>query len=252
MKTAGQPKFTVNFTPDNEGFRDCKKSEIIFHEKTNVWIGDPCYVPEFDPVPVWNDFCDLIFSDDFKKNPGESHVVSYNGIEFVFGSTAHGDGCYPVNIRGATHGRCGVDAGLLSVIPADAFGLDPHGDDDFGGHFAQVSGMCYIDEDNMLHAGGITVPTQHYCDHCEQTEDYCECVICSSCDQPEEDCSCYDCESCGMHEDNECECERCRQCQELDINCCCDRCRECDETEVNCCCDEFEKQIYERKVYMHL
>ena len=166
----------------DKSFHNLNREVLKFKEPTLVWIGDPCYAPglgDVDGVDMWDKFCDFSLSEKFEKEEKGhySHVAKYDGVEFMFGNTAHGDGSYEVS----TGGVCGVDAGLLSVIPAGAFGLDPN-DGDHGGVFATVQGSCYIDDRHTLHAGNITVKTdwdyedeEETCWSCGQELDYCYC-----------------------------------------------------------------------------
>jgi len=154
--------------------KDMQKSRIHLATPTLVWLGDPCYAPELEKE--WDKFCDALFASESYRNKEPSHVFEKDGVEFVVGGTAHGDGCYPVS----SGGMCGVDAGLLSVIPAGKFGLDPDGENDYGGVFVTAHGDCYMDEDGTLHAGRITVETdreddEDCCAVCGEEEWNCEC-----------------------------------------------------------------------------
>jgi hypothetical protein len=87
--------------------------------KGKVWIGDPCYVFGDN---AWNEFMAVQWAD--RKNPNKPTVDDHNGavLETVHGpaylcGTAYGDGFYDVRVNGESVGGCGVDAGLLSVIP---------------------------------------------------------------------------------------------------------------------------------------
>jgi len=202
---------------DPSMFTDCMKSELFFAEPTVVWIGDPCYAPElnhsYDDDHTWSSFCDFTFGGDFTEEC--SNVVEHRGVEFLFGRTAHGDGCYRLE-GGGVYASLGVDAGLLSVIPAGAFGLDPDSGKDYGGAFVEVQGRCWIDGNHSVYAGRVTVHTQEICRHCkEAVESGCACERCEWCHEVEDwDCCCDKCEECGCPE-HECECERC-ECEEED------------------------------------
>lgn len=67
------------------------------------WVGDPCYIY---PDKQWQELCRNILNED---------QIVYEG--FFIGSTAYGDGGYPIFCKNVQMGRLGVDAGLLSVIP---------------------------------------------------------------------------------------------------------------------------------------
>lgn len=139
--------------------KDMKKTTIHFEKPTLVWLGDPCYAPVLNKDEVWDEFCDILFSKEDSNGRSPSHVFEHEGTEFVFGNTAHGDGCYAVKGATTTLGVCGVDAGLLSVIPAGAFGLDANSGDNYGGVFTTVEGDCHMDEEGTLHAGVLTIKT---------------------------------------------------------------------------------------------
>jgi len=178
-------------------FSDAEKREISFDKPTLVWLGDPCYVPEFNDN--WDDFCGVLFS----MEDDDSHVMSCNGIEFVVGNTAYGDGYYHVS----SGGKCGVDAGLLSVIPAGHFGLDANSGNDYGGVFVTVNGRCFIDEQSTVHAGHVNIITQDRCENCSGVEGECGCERCWDCGEFEDWCTCEDeCFYCGNIE-SECTCE---------------------------------------------
>jgi hypothetical protein len=68
------------------------------------WVTDPCYAY---PKKEWGDFCNHLHD-----SPG---VFAHGRRNFFVWSTAYGDGLYELN--GPTTGTCGVDAGLLSLIP---------------------------------------------------------------------------------------------------------------------------------------
>jgi hypothetical protein len=166
----------------NDQFIYGQKSQLFLPEETRVWIGDPCYVPGLSEK--WDEFLDVFWS----LGNCASHVMEHLGVEFVVGSTANGDGCFPTSCGG----ECFVDAGLLSVIPAEAFGLS-EASDDYGGVFATVRGNCYIDQDGTLHAGEIAVVTGSVCENCGFSS--CDCCRCDECGEWEEYCDC--CDECG-------------------------------------------------------
>lgn len=197
------PDVAVTFEEESP-FTDTGKSELFFSEKTKVWIGDPCYAPELssDDDETWQEFCSFYF-DAGGDNEGFL-IAEHRGVEFLVGGTAHGDGCYELNIGG----HCGVDAGLLSVIPAGAFGLDPDSGDDYGGNFVEIDGRCYMDEYHTFHAGSVNVITEDRCECCNSIDGTCGCERCWDCGEWEEYCTCSEdrCESCGECSDD-CTCE---------------------------------------------
>jgi hypothetical protein len=210
LNTNQQKETDMKSITDMKGFERINKGDIKFEEATLVWIGDPCYAPElnhsYDGDKTWSTFCEAYFKaqDDDKEEGLEeqpSYVFKHRGVEFVVGGTAHGDGCYDCSAGGS----CGVDAGLLSVIPAGAFGLDPSTGDNYGGVFHTVSGLCGMDEDHTLYAGNITVVTGSICENCGALEDDCSCERCWGCGEWEDYCCCCD-GGCG-YPSYECQCE---------------------------------------------
>lgn len=75
------------------------------------WIGDPCYVvPDYQ----WSPFLEI------SEYGGTGETVFEGYTMFVF-STAYGDGTYQLSNRktGEDLFACGVDAGMLSIIPLE-------------------------------------------------------------------------------------------------------------------------------------
>jgi hypothetical protein len=81
------------------------------------WVGDPCYV---FPQNKWSVFCDTLHGlDDAEQGIDFSYsdrVVA--ATKFFVCGTRYGDGTYILK-QDDCHvmGKCGVDAGLLSVVP---------------------------------------------------------------------------------------------------------------------------------------
>lgn len=71
-------------------------------------VVDPCYVV---PNEMWLMVCNLLPSDR------ESICLTYASHKFFVQSTAYGDGSYSLSNNANFVGTCGVDAGLLSIIP---------------------------------------------------------------------------------------------------------------------------------------
>jgi hypothetical protein len=79
------------------------------------WIGDPCYLFRDD---LWSELCNIFYPPDYIENGSvDSAVFEYDGNYFWYGSTAFGDGSYPVRKNHAFIKNVGVDAGCLSIIP---------------------------------------------------------------------------------------------------------------------------------------
>lgn len=99
MKTRIQPLVSNPFVFAN--------NEVVF-APGRYWVGDPAYVV---PNDEWSLFCDALFA----SNDAHSGFCRENNF-FCLG-TAYGDGCYLLRENGMVVGSCGVDAGLLSIIP---------------------------------------------------------------------------------------------------------------------------------------
>jgi hypothetical protein len=97
---------------DGGGLISTMKTEINSLQSSSVthlppgkyWVTDPCYVY---PESEWMDYC----------NNCDSGMKEYDGVPFFGFGTAYGDGEYELLQGAATIGSCGVDAGLLAIIP---------------------------------------------------------------------------------------------------------------------------------------
>lgn len=79
------------------------------------FVTDPCYVI---PNEQWDEFCEnLSKAEEKSKNHSCICTFDMNGKKAVVFGTAYGDGEYPVYKNDIFIGRCGVDAGLLSLLP---------------------------------------------------------------------------------------------------------------------------------------
>lgn len=85
-----------------------QRNKYMELKKGKYWVGDPCYKY---PSQKWSEFCDVYFKT------GDGEIQTEYGNFFVC-STAYGDGYYSLKKNGVSVGGMGVDAGLLSVIPA--------------------------------------------------------------------------------------------------------------------------------------
>lgn len=91
----------------------------------DLYIGDACYFFDDKRHPgLWQDFCSLMFPGG-KSGPatdgGVASITMSNGFEFefIYASTAHGDGSYKV-LGSGKYKEFGVDAGLFSAIRISA------------------------------------------------------------------------------------------------------------------------------------
>ena len=75
---------------------------------------DPCYVYGEDDN-FWQHFVDLLYKDRDDFVDGYFEIDGH--LIYCFG-TKWGDGIYPVYEKGNEIGTCGVDAGMLALIPA--------------------------------------------------------------------------------------------------------------------------------------
>lgn len=80
--------------------------------KGKVIVTDPCYVFGDVENDFWSDFCGVLWEDSGNK------VFQVDCTKIFVLGTNSGDGEYPVLDKDENIvGRCGVDAGLLSIIP---------------------------------------------------------------------------------------------------------------------------------------
>jgi hypothetical protein len=95
-------------------------------EGQSIWIGDPCYV-----VEPWIEFCHLCsFSAKYNSitisNEGVTLHDKIQSLErprlwnMIYWNTAFGDGNYELLNGNHSLGFCGVDAGMLAIIPMEA------------------------------------------------------------------------------------------------------------------------------------
>ena len=115
------------------------------------WVGDPCYV---FPDERWNEFCELLF-----KTEGPTFMEE-DGETFFVDTTAYGDGRYPIENNLIRIGSCGVDAGLLSLIPVSL--IKKWGDMNEAarlGVFTNVSGVPAGDGSGDWTCGALKVCT---------------------------------------------------------------------------------------------
>ena len=97
-----------------------KASPTCDWKEEEYYIGDPCYVVCDD---LWDEFCDILHGDKTKEGYTAYHdylYMSVQGVTIFVCGTAYGDGVYPCEVDYNHVGRCGVDAGLLSIIPMSA------------------------------------------------------------------------------------------------------------------------------------
>jgi len=79
------------------------------------WFGDPCCVFGDEENGFWDRYCDMMSSDKSVEDVG---IVTYKEHDFLYMSTAYGDGSYSVETEDIFE-YVRVDSGLLAVIPMD-------------------------------------------------------------------------------------------------------------------------------------
>jgi len=179
----------------------CQNQDII--------ICDPCYL--FDNVTqddVWQDFCKIMFDDEFKSSFDKSSgrfvaeqaffgksveippdiddhgILEYNGAMIYYMGTAHGDGCYSCKGGGRKCGhQVGVDAGMICAVTLeDAKKVNPKLAQEMVVYSSAVyipdfSGWISLDGERGILTGshGLTIDTDpEFCDNCgeEMEKDY--------------------------------------------------------------------------------
>lgn len=160
---------------------DTVTSFVQDEETDGVWFGDPCYVV---PEELWGYFCNQMFAFE-KNNKMDRHYVAQVteetfGQTFYCWSTAHGDGCYQLQLDDNCVARLGVDAGLLSAIPMSL--IKRWGTEASANNLGHVlpnivcEGELKSDGGDMWFEGPthtISIPTGYQDDE-EDEEDYCD------------------------------------------------------------------------------
>ena len=80
----------------------------------NYYVGDPCYVID---TKRWDEFCDKLFSHSNYNNNAPCDIKwEVDGVEYTIETwdSPGGDGVWRFN-----KGECGVDAGLLAIVPRE-------------------------------------------------------------------------------------------------------------------------------------
>ncbi len=138
--------------------------ENTIHDPRPEWyVGDPCYAIN---EHYWQDFCNEVNSRSHDALEGDGVEFVFRGHKaYVYNSGLGGDGTVKV------HGlEFGVDAGLLSVLPAALVS-----DDGNGGHFvrSQLRPVFDIDTHHFPHVtltlnGNIAFDESNHteCDYC--------------------------------------------------------------------------------------
>lgn len=116
--------------------------------KGKYFIGDPCYAISDDND--WQELCKLMFPNGVAEFDDSNNIrvveIEHNNKVYkcyLFG-TAYGDGSYPLCKDGDLVDHLGVDAGMLSLIPAELLQKENYGESVHCGVFMD------IDEDDMM------------------------------------------------------------------------------------------------------
>tara|TARA_R100000388_G_scaffold53940_1_gene39989 strand:- start:3092 stop:4015 length:924 start_codon:yes stop_codon:yes gene_type:complete len=116
--------------------------DTIHDPRPEWYVGDPCYaINDY----FWQDFCAQVNTYSHDALEGDGVEFDFNGYRaYVYNSGLGGDGSFTV--KGL---HFGVDAGLLSVLPAQLVGKEMNG----GGHMvrSRLRPVFEIDTDNFPH-----------------------------------------------------------------------------------------------------
>lgn len=179
-----------------------KTDSMSFNQGDVVLVTDPCYWFDDEDkgsgFDLWQEFCDMMFPDNYSRLPKEEKLYDYcfvkyvhpNGdeTEFLFTSTAYGDGGYICewgdSTKGISNNSISVDAGCFAVVllsSAKRFGkFDSNLETDHGSVFEFIKdGVVYVDGSNMT--GAIECYTdgsdeeEELCYDCGESLDWCDC-----------------------------------------------------------------------------
>lgn len=182
-----------------------KTNSMSFNQGDVVLVTDPCYWFDDEDkesgFDLWQEFCNMMFPDNWSELPKEEKLYDYcfvkyvhpNGdeTEFLFTSTAYGDGGYICewgdSTKGISGGSVSVDAGCFAVVLLSSakrfekFGsYDESLETDHGSVFEfYKDGVVYVDGSNMT--GAIECYTdgsdeeEELCYDCGESLDWCDC-----------------------------------------------------------------------------
>jgi len=132
--------------------RELSPTDIV---QGKIWVGDPCYILHDE----WSDVCDAMFKEDMPAMV----IPTSNGNIYLF-KTYGGDGCYPGVVNDVGF-ECGVDSGMLAIIPAN---IKPGDSKPELGHITTIAKPCtvkYVNGDFSLMDGNsviLSVLTRDY------------------------------------------------------------------------------------------
>ena len=142
-------------------FRPTKHGETL--KKGRFLVIDPCYV--FQSDSLWKSICDACNTwrvDDVGHFVMTCSIQQKDFDVFIF-KTRYGDGIYPVFENDVKVGECGVDAGLLSFIPAELISVI-NADDGLGVWVSTQGGAYDLCKMGDVSAGSIRVMTSDFDD----------------------------------------------------------------------------------------
>lgn len=191
-----------------------KKNSMTFPKGKKVLITDPCYWfgQGADNDHIWQEFCKMMFPNGWEKLPEHEKLYTYgkvtftapNGrkIEFLYTSTASGDGHYEVkkdnyssNVKLISgDGTFGVDAGMYAIVDMeDAKFLYPKGFKgdtfDCGTVFETLGNIMVTVDGQDMDGGDLVCKTgdedeEEACERCGSNADY-NGQICHDCHDEE-------------------------------------------------------------------
>ena len=131
--------------------------------KGKYLVIDPCYIIGGDPF--WGEMCNWSYKGKFQNGRPDGFYIQLGKHTLFVWNTAYGDGCYPAS-DGNTCGECGVDAGLLSLVPMGFVKTCPKNYSDTDRPITELGTVLKLDEDSTpevdngnLTCGNISVIT---------------------------------------------------------------------------------------------
>ena len=97
--------------------------KFVIPPKRDFWFGDPCYAFHGALDNLWTPF--LVALCDAKWDHKAAHIevtIDTKHYQCWVAGTHGGDGCFPFSWKVGSKiysGEAGVDAGMLSILPAD-------------------------------------------------------------------------------------------------------------------------------------
>ncbi len=189
-----------------------KTDQITFPKGVKILVTDPCYW--FDKkeggildggIDIWQEFCGLMFPENWNTIPQDENFHSYGKaiyttkdgkkVEFLYTSTAHGDGSYQVVGGGCVEkisgdGFIGVDAGMFAVVLVDDAKLFSPNEFTYNGYHFGCGVVFETTAESTVVVDGANMEGAVYCNTDAEEEAYCsECG--NECASDED--LCYDC-----------------------------------------------------------